>query len=77
MLLIEFLDQPMYEMAEKMSDIVNARELIGTALANPDKKQDYFKFLQHLRSKYGSDYSTEVHQQAAKLARKKEAVDGQ
>ena len=81
MLLVEFFDQPnvnkVNEMAEKMADIVVARELIGQALGNTAEKQKYFDFLKHLRDSHGAEYSTDVHKEAAKLAKKKEAVDGQ
>jgi len=79
MLLIEFFNQSknsVNEMAERMSDIINARELIGSALADSRKKQEYFKFLEFLRNRYGNEYSTHIHQEASKLAKKKEAVDG-
>jgi hypothetical protein len=59
------------EMAEQMSDVISARELIGRAISNPINKHEYFKFLKYLRSKHGANYSTEVHQQAAKLAKVK------
>lgn len=52
-----------------MSDIVQARELIGKALQNVQEKQKYFDFLGYLRQKYGADYSTQVHQEAAKLTK--------
>lgn len=63
-------------MAERMSDIISARELISNALSDSSKKQEYFKFLEFLRNRHGADYSTDVHKEAAKLAKKKEAVDG-
>jgi len=50
-------------------DIVTARELIGRALHDPlNEKHRYFEFLKNLRKTKGSDYSTTVHQHAAKLA---------
>lgn len=52
-----------------MSDVVTARELIGSALKNTQEKYKYFDFLKHLRDKYGQEYSTSVHQHAAKLAK--------
>ena len=52
-----------------MSDVINARELITRAMSNPEAKHDYFNFLKHLRTKHGVDYSTHIHQQAAKLAK--------
>jgi hypothetical protein len=54
---------------EDISDVVTARGLIGRAVRDAAAKHEYFEFLKHLRSVYGSDYSTEVHQQAAKLAK--------
>ena len=52
-----------------MSDIVTARELMGKAVEDPNnEKHMYFEFLKHLRNKHGSEYSTKVHQHAAKLA---------
>lgn len=55
--------------AVNMADILTARELIGAALNNSHEKQKYFDFLKHLRNKHGSNYSTEIHQQASKLAK--------
>jgi len=52
-----------------MSDVIRAHELIASAVSDPAQKQAYFDFLTHVRKKYGTDYSTEVHQQAAKLAK--------
>ena len=50
--------------------IVTARELIGRALADPkNEKHKYFEFLKYLRNKAGKEYSTLVHQHAAKLAK--------
>ena len=77
MLLAEFFKDDFHtslnEMAEELSDVVTARELIGQAMREPMKyKHEYFEFLKHLRSKHGSDYSTRIHQKAAKLARVKE-----
>lgn len=55
-----------------MSDIVTARELIGSAVRDPlNEKHKYFEFLKHLRTKHGAEYSTRVHQKAAELARNK------
>jgi len=71
MLILELFN-PMNEMAEQMSDIISARELIGHALRDPDKKHDYFDFLKHLRKKHGADYSTLIHQEAKRLAKQKE-----
>ena len=60
------------EMAEEMSDVVTARGLIGHALGDPTLKHEYFEFLKHLRKHHGKDYSTRIHQTAAKLARVKD-----
>ena len=50
--------------------IVTARELIGRSLADPkNEKHRYFEFLKYLRNKAGKEYSTLVHQHAAKLAK--------
>lgn len=65
----------MNEMAERMSDIITARELIGNALADSSKKHEYFKFLEFIRRRSGKEYSTHIHQEASKLAKKKDAVD--
>lgn len=51
-----------------MSDVIQAREYITQALRDPNTKHKYFDFLKMLRNKHGADYSTQVHQQAAKLA---------
>jgi hypothetical protein len=74
MLVCELFERPaqMNEMAEELSDIVTARELIGQAIADPDRKHEYFDFLKHLRHKNGADYSILIHQKAAKLALAKE-----
>jgi hypothetical protein len=77
MLLAEFFEDDfrmdLNEMAEEMSDIITARELIGQAIQDARQfKHDYFEFLKHLRSKHGSEYSTRIHQKAAKLAIAKE-----
>lgn len=61
------------EMAEEMSDIVTARELIGQAVRSANEfKHEYFEFLKYLRDKHGETYSTRIHQKAAKLAIAKE-----
>lgn len=60
------------EMAEEMSDIVSARELIGQAMQDPDKRYQYIKFLKHLRDRHGPKYSTRIHKRAAKLARQEQ-----
>lgn len=54
---------------EDMSDVITARELIGQAVLDTTAKYKYFEFLKHLRAVHGSEYSTKVHQQAAKLAK--------
>jgi hypothetical protein len=73
MLLTEFFEDNMNEMTAELSDIVTARELIGRAMQDAQQyKHQYFEFLKHLRSKYGSEYSTYIHQKAAKLAQAKE-----
>ena len=71
MLILEIF-KPVNEMAEQMSDIVSARELIGHSHNNPDKRHEYLKFLKHLREKYGTKYSTLIHQEASRLAKHKE-----
>jgi hypothetical protein len=53
----------------QLSDIITARELIGRALKDTAEKHKYFDFLKYIRSKYGEDYSTQVHQKASQLAR--------
>jgi hypothetical protein len=56
-----------------MSDIITARELMGKAVDDPkNEKHMYFEFLKHIRNKHGREYSTKVHQHAAKLALAKE-----
>ena len=77
MLLAEFFENDfqlnLNEMAEEMSDIITARELIGQAVQDARQfKHEYFEFLKYLRDKHGSEYSTHVHQKAAKLAIAKE-----
>lgn len=77
MLLAEFFENDfrmdLNEMAEEMSDIITAREMIGQAIQDSRQfKHEYFEFLKHLRDKNGSDYSTRIHQKAAKLAIAKE-----
>jgi hypothetical protein len=52
-----------------MSDIVTAHGLIGRVRQDPNAKHEYFKFLKHLRTHRGADYSTSVHQEAVKLAK--------
>ena len=50
--------------------IIHARELIGRALDDPkNEKHRYFEFLKILRKELGKEYSTTVHQLAAKLAK--------
>lgn len=60
------------EMAEEMSDIITARELIGHALSDSNLRHNYFEFLKHLRKHHGKEYSTTIHQKAAKLAKVKD-----
>lgn len=56
----------------ELSDIVTARELMGSAVRDPlNQKHKYFEFLKHIRTKHGVEYSTRVHQKAAELAREK------
>jgi hypothetical protein len=56
----------------EFSDIVTARELIGSATRDPqNEKHKYFEFLKYIRTKHGADYSTRIHQKAAELARTK------
>jgi hypothetical protein len=51
-------------------DIITARELIGLALQDSkEHKHKYFEFLKYLRNSVGKEYSTQVHQHAAKLAK--------
>ena len=52
-----------------MSDVLRAREYINHAVRDPNTKHEYFDFLKSLRTKHGAEYSTHVHQQAAKLAK--------
>lgn len=52
-----------------LADVITARDLINRAVQNPDSKHEYFNFLKHLRTKHGNEYSTSVHQQAAKLSK--------
>lgn len=57
----------------ELSDIITARELIGQAIRDANEfKHKYFEFLKHLRNKHGEEYSTKIHQKAAKLALAKE-----
>lgn len=75
MLLTEFFedDFSLNETTNELSDIITARELIGHATRDADQfKHKYFEFLKHLRNKHGADYSTRIHQKAAKLAMAKE-----
>ncbi len=53
----------------QISDVITARELIGRALRDTAEKHKYFDFLKYIRSKYGAEYSTQVHQKASQLAR--------
>ena len=60
------------EGTSELSDIVTARELVGRAVQDPqNEKHKYFEFLKHLRTKHGPEYSTRVHQKAARLAKDK------
>jgi len=61
---------------QEMSHIVQARELVKQAVRNPSRRQEYFDFMQHLRSKHGKDYSTKIHKEAAKIDNIKEGTDG-
>jgi len=54
---------------ESISDVITARQLIGHALQDHEKRHKYFDFLRYLEKKRDSEYSTHVHQQAAKLAK--------
>ena len=57
-------------------DIITARELIGLALQDSTKhKHKYFEFLKKLRNSIGKEYSTQVHQHAAKLAKASKDLD--
>lgn len=59
----------------EFSDIISARDLINQAVRDPqNEKHRYFEFLKHLRTKYGTEYSTLVHQSAAKLANAKDNI---
>ena len=72
MLLAEFFEDDFrtsINEAAEMSDIITARELLGRAYQNPLQfKHEYFEFLKYLRNKHGKDYSTHIHQKAAKLS---------
>jgi len=58
------------------SDVIRARELIGAALRDPkNHRHKYFEFLKNLRDHQGSEYSTQVHQKAARLMTKHKDVD--
>lgn len=57
------------EMAEQMSDIITARELIGAVKLDPKKNYKYFDFLEYLRNKHGLKYSKKIHKEATKLSR--------
>ena len=60
------------EGTSELSDIITARELAGRAMRDAqNEKHKYFEFLKHIRTKHGHEYSTRVHQKAAKLARTK------
>jgi len=51
----------------EMSDIIQAKQLASRAISNPAARYEYFNFLKHLRSKYGPDYSTHIHQKVSTL----------
>ena len=53
--------------SEELSHIIQARQLVNQAVNNPEKRQNYFDYLAHLRSKHGKEYSTRIHQDATKL----------
>jgi hypothetical protein len=56
------------ENSAELSDIVQARELIGHAMENSNTKQKYFDFLAYLRKKHGVEYSKNVHKRACEFA---------
>jgi hypothetical protein len=60
----------------EMSHVIQARQLAHQAALDSSKRQEYFDFLQYLRSKYGKEYSTRIHQDAVKLDNIKEGTDG-
>lgn len=54
--------------ASEFSHVLQARELIAQALLDPrNQRHRYFEFLKGIRDQFGSDYSTRIHQRAAKL----------
>ena len=54
------------------SDVLNARDLINTALRDPqNEKYKYFEFLKNLRTRHGVEYSTDVHKRASELAKQR------
>lgn len=59
---------------DEMSHILQARQLAHQAITNPTSRHEYFNFLQHLRSKFGKEYSTNIHQNATKLDSIKESI---
>lgn len=60
----------------RLSDVLQARELIGHALRDPQNhRHKYFEFLKNLRNTHGADYSTDVHRRAAQLTRTHKEVD--
>ena len=73
MLLFEMFEDSDLSEGVEISDIIQARELIGRALHNTVEKVTYFNFLKYLRKKYGADYSTRIHQEASKLAKQGQA----
>lgn len=65
----------MTENAE-LSHLIQAKQLVQQALRDSEQRHEYFDFLKYLRSKYGKEYSTRVHQDATKLSTVKEGTDG-
>ena len=53
-----------------VSDVITAKQLINAARVDSNKAYDYHNFINHLRKKYGTEYSTNVHQSASKLSKK-------
>jgi len=49
------INELLTEMAERMSDIVTARELIGQALVDPRQSYKYFNFIKMLRKNQGPE----------------------
>lgn len=61
---------------EELSHILQARQLVKQAVRDSSLRQQYFDFMRHLRDRYGSEYSTRVHQDATKIDTVKEGTDG-